>query len=150
MQKSAHDFSDEFDEFWAIYPRKESRIDGLKAYEAARKTTDAKTILAGVQVYALANIGVEKQFVKLAGGWLRGQRWADEPVVRDAAPVPEERTWQPAMQLSAPRPPTTAEFAARMCSEPGHEAYPRELSGPFKGKCTQCARTADLAAGVSF
>lgn len=48
------------------------------------------------------------------------------------------------------RPPTAAEAASRMCQQPGHGDYPLELSGPLKGKCVQCERTADLAAGVAF
>ena len=66
---------------WEVYPRKQGKADALKAYTAVRKKVDAKTILAGAQAYALLNIGEDKSFLKMAGGWLRGERWADEQIV---------------------------------------------------------------------
>lgn len=77
----------DFAEFWNLYPRKQSKVDAHKAYVAARKTNDADTILAGVQRYLLANLGADKSFLKLAGGWLRGERWADEVVTSVPLPV---------------------------------------------------------------
>jgi len=71
----------DFEMFWEMFPRKQGKADALKAYTAVRKKVDAKTILAGAQAYALLNIGEDKSFLKMAGGWLRGERWADEQIV---------------------------------------------------------------------
>lgn len=71
----------EFAEFWMVYPRKQGKADALKAYKVIRRKHDAKTILAGARAYALLNIGEDKAFLKLPGGWLRGERWEDEQIV---------------------------------------------------------------------
>jgi hypothetical protein len=77
----AVELSRDFEMFWEIYPRKQAKVDALKAYTAVRKKVDAKTIRAGAQAYALLNIGLDKNLIKMAGGWLRGERWADEQIV---------------------------------------------------------------------
>ena len=71
----------EFASFWTLYPRKQGKADALKAFTAARKKTPAKTIIDGAQAYALLNIGGDKSFLKLPGGWIRGERWEDEQIV---------------------------------------------------------------------
>ena len=71
----------EFASFWTLYPRKQGKADALKAFTAARKKTPAKTIIDGAQAYALLNIGEDKSFLKLPGGWIRGERWEDEQIV---------------------------------------------------------------------
>ena len=71
-------FSQGFLEFWNVYPRKQSKLDAWKAYQKALKSTDESRILAGVRAYALVSIGKDKNFIKLAGGWLRDERWEDE------------------------------------------------------------------------
>jgi hypothetical protein len=69
-----------FDAFWKIYPRREGRLDALKAYTQALKHATADTILAGAQRYAqsCSRDGRERKFQKLPGGWLRAGRWMDE------------------------------------------------------------------------
>lgn len=81
QDKPAHSLDSEFAEFWAMYPRKQGKADALKAFKVIRKKHDAKKILAGAQAYALLNIGEDKSFLKLPGGWLRGERWEDEQIV---------------------------------------------------------------------
>lgn len=71
----------EFASFWTLYPRKQGKADALKAFTSARKKTPAKTIIDGAQAYALLNIGEDKSFLKLPGGWIRGERWEDEQIV---------------------------------------------------------------------
>ena len=152
VQPAAHDDLEEFKEFWLVYPRKEGKADALKAYEVVRKKTPAAVILAGVRLYALANVGGDKQFVKLAAGWLRGQRWADEPVTRtepagtlDFSSTRSQRsgnTWSNTQGAGNIITPDV------MCNF--HPDYPIESAGLMAGKCTQCERTAGLAIGVEF
>ena len=76
----ADDVQSDFDVWWKNYPRKQARADALKAYRQARKTTSAQELLDGLQRYVLSTIGVGKEHIKLAGGWLRAERWTDEAV----------------------------------------------------------------------
>lgn len=68
----------DFDEFWNVYPRKEGKQAARRKYETVRKTVAAGPILDGARAYALMSLGVEKQHVKMAQGWLNDGRWADE------------------------------------------------------------------------
>ena len=71
-----------FDAFWNVYPRREGKLDAMKAYQQALKHATADTILAGAQRYA-QSCSPEKKFQKLPAGWLRAGRWMDElPGVR--------------------------------------------------------------------
>lgn len=73
----------DFAEFWAAYPRKEAKLDALKAYAQARKHATADAILAGVRAYT-RTMPRERQYQKLPAGWLRAGRWMDElPGVRE-------------------------------------------------------------------
>ena len=89
-KRTGSTYTSEFDEFWTVYPRKEQKADAAKAYQAAIKHTDPDIILKGAQKYTLAKIGAEPRYVKLAGGWLRGRMWEDEPTVSQPAD-----DWQP-------------------------------------------------------
>lgn len=77
----------EFDEWWSVYPRKQGKAPARKAFTKARKSTSLQTLMEGVRVYALSNIGVDKSLVKLPAGWLNDQRWEDEPIITAAAPA---------------------------------------------------------------
>lgn len=79
-------YSPEFEEWWTIYPRKQGKSDAWDAYRDALKITDAATLKNGAQVYALSQIGTEKTYLKMPGGWLRKRRWEDEPVMSADSP----------------------------------------------------------------
>ena len=98
------------------------KADALKAYRLARKTATAEQLLAGVRTYALMMAGEEKQFVKLAGGWLRAGRWDDkydEPF--SASPKPDRVRMQ-------------------FCLK--HDGYPIP--------CARCERDAEIPEGNEF
>lgn len=126
--KPALDLSDDFDSWWAVYPRRQGKADAQKAYALARRTTDAKTLLAGAQAYALLNVGVEKAFLKMPAGWLRGERWKDERIPAADTPM---------------RPVVTLPTAPIEC--PLHPGYPIDRANP----CAACER-ATLPAGNEF
>ena len=109
-----------FELWWSIYPRKQAKADALKAYVEAHKKIGAEKLLAAVRIYALAMAGEDKTFVKLGGGWLRSERWTDEPLVRE-------------------RPAAPARVAAE-CDV--HDGYPLP--------CESCRRIAELPEGAPF
>lgn len=67
----------DFDLFWAAYPRKLAKLDAMKAYGKARLTASASDILAGVKQYS-AHLPDDVRFIAHAGTWLRAGRWMDE------------------------------------------------------------------------
>lgn len=77
----------EFDELWQLYPRKESKADGLKFYLKARKKGVTKEqILAGIQLYKqkIEREHTERQFIIKGGNWFKGERWDDEIEIEKA------------------------------------------------------------------
>src|SRR5206468_4301064 len=69
---------EQFDAFWVLYPRKEAKKDARKAFKAVlRDGAKLETIMAAVPLYAAKVAGKDAEFIKLAGGWLRGERFED-------------------------------------------------------------------------
>jgi hypothetical protein len=114
--------ANDFDEWWAIYPKKQGKEAARKKYLTIRKTVEAETLLAGVRQYALLKAGEDKQFVKMPAGWLGDGRWLDEHDSSSAG------------SASAPKP--------RLLFCPTHDGYPLP--------CERCARDAEIPEGNDF
>lgn len=69
--------SDDFQAFWAAYPRREAKFNAMKAYEKARRFASAEDILAGVERYK-QHMPDEKQYRPLPASFLNAGRWMDE------------------------------------------------------------------------
>lgn len=80
---------DSFDEFWALVPSKKSKGQARKAYKAALKKVDAKTLADGMKRYASEVDGRDPKFIKHPSTWLTGECWEDEQAKKTAEP---ERT----------------------------------------------------------
>lgn len=70
---NAHDF----DEFWSVWPRKNSKKDAQKAWDRAVKKTDPGAIIAAARAYAESPYRPEARFVPYGASWLNGERWND-------------------------------------------------------------------------
>lgn len=70
---NAHDF----DEFWSVWPRKNSKKDAQKAWDRAVKKTDPGAIIAAARAYAESPYRPETRFVPYGASWLNGERWND-------------------------------------------------------------------------
>ena len=68
---------DDFGIWWYAYPRQYKRASAKMAYFAARRKTDAVTLLKAAEIYAEENYGVEKKFIKAPENWLREELWED-------------------------------------------------------------------------
>lgn len=70
-----------FNEWWALYPRKVSKLVAMKAYDQMLKKgyTHAE-LLAGIKRYIaeLERLGTAREFVPYPASWLRAGRWLDE------------------------------------------------------------------------
>jgi hypothetical protein len=73
-----NDISEQFNKFWAIYPRKKGKGQAIKAFEKALLKTDLETILAGVEAYKEYEDMYDPQFIAHPTTWLNGERWDDE------------------------------------------------------------------------
>lgn len=75
--------AEEFNAFWAVYPRRVSRQDAEKAYQRARIVATADEILAGVKAFR-ADLSPEDftkerlRYLPHAATWLNKGRWTDE------------------------------------------------------------------------
>jgi hypothetical protein len=69
----------DFARFWAIYPRKDAKIDAQKAWEQARKLASAAEIIGGLERYPFQS---DTALQKLPAGWLREGRWQFEAGTR--------------------------------------------------------------------
>ncbi len=95
----AERMSADFDVWWDAYPRKVGKGSAVKAYKAARKKTDAETLVRTLrqQTPALSAKGVD--FIPYPATWLNGERWLDEApraltAVADPSELPpRERSW---------------------------------------------------------
>jgi uncharacterized protein YdaU (DUF1376 family) len=90
---------DSFSEFWQAYPDSRARQDAVKAYaQALSRGSQPDALLAGAKRYAVEVRGKEREFIKLAAGWIRGERWKDSEtgqVIRpDAFHSSEEQEMQ--------------------------------------------------------
>lgn len=69
----------EFDDWWALYPRKKGKGQAAKAYRAARKKTEAKTLADAVTRQAEALMAKGIDYCPYPATWLNGERWDDQP-----------------------------------------------------------------------
>lgn len=71
--------SEQFDEFWNVYPRKEGKKPAFKAFRSALSRTRFEDILAGVEAYKRSD-RVSRGFIKLPATWLNEDAWEDAAV----------------------------------------------------------------------
>lgn len=92
-------YSDSFEQWWRLYPRRESKADAFKAWGALRKEADRPSfeeLMQATQRYVLVT-AAEPQYRKLPAGWLRARKWEDElpaPGVTPGAPVRKVKKFQ--------------------------------------------------------
>lgn len=89
------EFEERFAEFWSAYPRKVAKPDAKKAFAQAVTSgkATAEQIIAGAMRYAAAKTGADPRYIKHPCGWLRDERWNDQPAEH-----------QPIASLQPPRP----------------------------------------------
>ncbi|WP_424462959.1 helix-turn-helix domain-containing protein [Pseudoclavibacter helvolus] len=89
-------YSDTFETWWKLYPRREAKGDAFRAWEQLRESKHKPTfevLCAGARDYALRTATQEQKYKQLPGGWIRARRWEDE------APTPAEAAGTPARKV---------------------------------------------------
>jgi hypothetical protein len=82
--------SQQFEEFWNLYPRKEGKKPAFKAFSSAMSRTTFPDILAGVEAYKRSD-RVKRGFIKLPATWLNEDAWEDAATQVQTEQVGTER-----------------------------------------------------------
>lgn len=78
----------EFDQFWAMYPRKVGKGKASRDFVKARKRAPLDKIIAGATRYATDPNLPAKEFIPYPATWLNADSWDDEPCAPRAAVTP--------------------------------------------------------------
>jgi MarR family len=68
----------DFERFWSLYPRKESRVKAEQAFSMLTPNLSIDALLSATQTYRDSVAGRELKFVKLACNWLEQECWLDQ------------------------------------------------------------------------
>jgi hypothetical protein len=71
--------SPEFDTFWQLWPRRESKATAIKAWDKAVKKISGTEIIEKARAYVTGPKAPTKEFCPFAATWLNQERWNDEP-----------------------------------------------------------------------
>jgi hypothetical protein len=72
-------YSEDFEDFWSVYPRRVAKIAAYAAWRKALLLTDAGTIIAGARAYA-DDPNRQEDFTAHPASWLNAGRWEDDPL----------------------------------------------------------------------
>ncbi|MFS0591742.1 phage replisome organizer N-terminal domain-containing protein [Cytobacillus horneckiae] len=75
--KNNNTYSNEFEQFWIIYPRKVDKKKAAKSFKTAMKNHPLETILVGTEKYAKQVENTEKQFIKHPTTFLNNDSFID-------------------------------------------------------------------------
>lgn len=79
-----------FEDFWAIWVRKEAKLDAKKAWNQKVTTPEIEDkVFKAMEWQGPIFMQRETQFRPLAATWLRGERWEDEPPQPPTPPKPK-------------------------------------------------------------
>lgn len=104
-------FTDGFDEFWAVYPKKDAKQAAVKAWMKLKPDDELKqAIIAGVQRDIDGRWkGAERRYIPNPASYLNGGRWEDEITptkTEDDEYYPRYREYHPEDDFKEPVPRT--------------------------------------------
>lgn len=74
---------DWFDRFWALYPKKKSKKDAIKAWDKLKPSLELCKIMdAALRKQMTWKQWQDPQFIPLPGTWIRGENWNDEDIYK--------------------------------------------------------------------
>lgn len=78
-KKKPSKYSEDFSEFWSVYPRKQDKYDALKKFKLRLKEYSSEFIIECTKKYALDIElgGTEQQYIKLAATYLNKESFLD-------------------------------------------------------------------------
>lgn len=78
-QTPARGADDDFDRFWAVFPRRTGKGAARTAWAKARKLSDPERIILAAERFAGIRKDEDPRFTPHPATWLNQQRWDDEP-----------------------------------------------------------------------
>lgn len=90
--KRADEYTDAFETWWALYPRKKDKFAAFKAFRIALKLTTLEVLIEAVRRFAVEMNGRSDEHIKLGSTWLTKRCWESDdavPVVRTEAEATE-------------------------------------------------------------
>lgn len=83
---------DWFEQFWAVYPRREAKARARTAFAKAAKLTTGPQLVAAAKAYRdNPNRNANPTYLPHPATWLNGSRWEDEIPEALPAPAPPQR-----------------------------------------------------------
>ena len=76
-------YSNEFEQFWMIYPRKVDKKKAYKSFKTALKANSLNSILAGTKKYAVQVQKTESQFIKHPSTFLNNESFIYEEMQQE-------------------------------------------------------------------
>ena len=113
-KRNVFTYSEEFERWWAVYPRKKSKGGAAKAYEKAVKIVSAEHLLQAARFYARSVRDTEENYIPYPSTWLNERRFDDENL---SVAAPEDRlrkAWEDGYDPEL----------SRMASEPFNVEWP--------------------------
>ena len=77
--RKRHTYSDDFERFWQVYPKRVGKQAAYRRWKDATKTASVETIIAGAERYR-DDPNREERYTKDPPGWLHDGRWEDDPL----------------------------------------------------------------------
>ena len=92
-EKEKNIYSNEFEQFWNIYPRKVDKKKAFKSFKTAIKNHSLETILSGTEKYAKQVQNTDKQYIKHPATFLNNDSFVDgyEERVNGSGPVKQDQ-----------------------------------------------------------
>ena len=91
--KRADEYTDAFETWWALYPRKKDKFAAFKAFRAALKLTTLDVLIEAVRRYAVEVHGKSDELIKLGGTWLTKRCWQSDDAVAVTRTEAEATAW---------------------------------------------------------
>ena len=90
-KRAKKDYPDDFERFWAAYPRQVGKGNALKAWEKATKHISNDELIARVNVIKTCAQWQDKQFIPHPATWLNQSRYEDPECL--PTPPPDYGEW---------------------------------------------------------
>lgn len=81
-RKQKEIYTEPFEVFWGLYPRKVGKYGAAKSFEKAVKDIETDKLLKATKFFAESNKAVEERFIPHAQTWLNNKRFLDVQINR--------------------------------------------------------------------
>jgi hypothetical protein len=95
---------DDFDQFWAAWPKRVAKADARRAWaQTAKVRPELKVILDAIKAQSQTEQWMRGngQFIPYPATWLRGERWDDELEVKLVGVINEKKWFETSTGIEA-------------------------------------------------